>query len=481
MLPAAMFLLRHHVERRIEKGRMLEAKGMEMRRMLVQHNILAGQARSDIHVEGLRRCRSEAAMRQDLFQDYSYVKAAQEQEKRFRVVAAEESLATALAAKKAKRHREEMDRRRICDGSEQLRALKEKLIQAKVNKERAQQLQNNHIAKDRELFIDHCMAEHMENERLEQIELEYKLNIEKQKQRERVKQINQQQIAQKEALRDEAHEEYLREKDQVGKLVAQIEHEDRQEANARAEKRLETQEALRRFVKEQKERQEQLEQQERDEAAAIEAYARAKAAREEAVARQKEVEAKEKERIFLGQMKKMELANAAKGELEYLRNELHHEEHEALVAKREELAMRKRLEDREEMKNAYMGQMRLKEEKKEKALEEEERMREMLMAKFAEDDRLEQLADAKRRVKVVQHMREANRLIEQRRAMHEEAREQERLAQEQLRAEEQGRQQVIEAERQRLLKAYAVDLKDFLPKGTLDKPEDHEMLFGACS
>merc|ERR1712087_702724 len=70
------------------------------------------------------------------------------------------------------------------------------------------------------------IAEFMENERLQHVELEHKLNIEKGKQRERVKHINQQQIAMKEAMREEAMAEYLKEKDQVQELVEKIAKED---------------------------------------------------------------------------------------------------------------------------------------------------------------------------------------------------------------------------------------------------------------
>ena len=44
-------------------------------------------------------------------------------------------------------------------------------------------------------------------------------------------------------------------------------------------------------------------------------------------------------------------------------------------------------------------------------------MREELMKKFAEDDRLEQVSEHKRRMKLEQHKREADRLVDLRREM----------------------------------------------------------------
>merc|ERR1712228_878793 len=118
---------------------------------------------------------------------------------------------------------------------------KERLHAAKVNKERAQQLLDLEVRKEGDRLHEHRIAEHMENERLNQAELEHKLTAEKGKQRERVKAINQTQIAQKEAAKVEALQEYMKERDQVENLVAQIEREDQLEAAAREEKKLESQ------------------------------------------------------------------------------------------------------------------------------------------------------------------------------------------------------------------------------------------------
>merc|ERR1712066_478023 len=148
----------------------------------------------------------------------------------------------------------------------------------------------------------------------------------------------------------------MKERDQVEKLVAQINREDEQEAQAREEKKIESQNMLRAFMVEQKQKQQELEQAERDEAEKIEQYARDKRAREAREAAEKEAIAKEKERIFLGQMKLAEAKSKEKEELEQLRNDLHAETAEAESRRKEELQMRKKLEDREEMKNAYLYQ-----------------------------------------------------------------------------------------------------------------------------
>lgn len=53
--------------------------------------------------------------------------------------------------------------------------------------------------------------------------------------------------------------------------------------------------------------------------------------------------------------------------------------------------------------------------------EEEDEFRRQTMERFAEQDRLEQMNAQKRRIKVAQHAREVERLIQEKRAMFEAA------------------------------------------------------------
>ncbi|CAE7618567.1 MNS1 [Symbiodinium natans] len=466
------------VEQRVVKRREQEAKNLELRRRLMENNIYAGYGKSELNVEKKRRALSEAAERRELFMDYSFVKSEQDKTKRVQIAQFEEQLADELAKRKAEQMRHDMDRRRICDGSEELRALKERLHMAKVNKERAQQLLEIEVRKEKDRITGHLLAEHMENERLEQQELEHKLDIEKKRQRERVKVINQQQIAMKEAQREEALQEYIKERNQVEELVAKIADEDANEARARAEKQMESRIMLQQFMVEQKANQEKLEAEEKAENERIEQFARDKREREERLEQERQEKEKEKLRILNAMLGQMEAKNKEAEELELLRNDLHLEELEAESRRREEMQMRKKLEDKEEMKNAYLVQMRAKEEKMYHAREEEARMREELLKKFAEDDRLEQLNEHKRRMKVEQHKREAERLVELRREMYELARAQEREEQDALRKDEDKRRLIIEDERRRLLREHGQELKKFLPKHTLESMEDYKLLFG---
>merc|ERR1719316_1545987 len=152
---------------------------------------------------------------------------------------------------------------------------------------------------------------------------------------------------------------------------------------------------------------------------------------------------------------------------------------EAEHRRREDLQMRKRLEDRKEMNAAYEYQMNVKEEKKELERQEENAFREQLMAKFMNDKRLEQVNAERRRMMIQQHKREVERLLQERRKMYEAERFQEMEERNQAKQEEEQRQLVIEQERQRLLAVHAQPLKDFLPKGTLEREADLDIVMTA--
>eukprot|EP00439_Symbiodinium_sp_Y106_P004662 s6408_g1.t1 len=277
------------------------AKAVDLRRRLAQSQILHGQATGEARAEGLRRARSEAAERRELYMDYEITRQMQEKAKLFQISQFEDRIADELAKRKAVQQREAMDRRRICDGSEELRQLKERLHMAKVNKERAHQLLEIQVRKERDRLIEHKFAENMANHVLEQAELEHKLVIEKDKQRQRVKSINQQQIAMKEAQRDEAMQEfgedsvacciggeYQRERAEVDNLVAQIIDENERERKAKEEKQAESRQLLQNFLVEQQQRQIQKLAEEQEENERIEAYARMKRQQEEKLAAEKD-------------------------------------------------------------------------------------------------------------------------------------------------------------------------------------------------
>lgn len=71
------------------------------------------------------------------------------------------------------------------------------------------------------------------------------------------------------------------------------------------------------------------------------------------------------------------------------------------------------------MQQTFQQQLAFKEMQRQAEKEEEEAFRKMMMAKFAEDDRIEQMNAQKRRMKQLEHKREVEKLIEDRRRQRE--------------------------------------------------------------
>merc|ERR1719335_549534 len=138
--------------------------------------------------------------------------------------------------------------------------------------------------------------------------------------------------------------------------------------------------------------------------------------------------------------------------------------------------MRKKIEDQVEMLRAYEYQKELKAEKEAARAVEEAEFRKKLLAKFAEDDRIELLNEQKKRQKMIIHKREVERLIEEKRKIYAAEREADIRSLAEQRVEEEKRQVVVEEEKSRLLREHAADYYDYLPKGMFQKTEDFEFV-----
>ncbi|KFQ22093.1 Meiosis-specific nuclear structural protein 1, partial [Mesitornis unicolor] len=163
-------------------------------------------------------------------------------------------------------------------------------------------------------------------------------------------------------------------------------------------------------------------------------------------------------------------------ELEQIRQELYLEEQAETERKKMMAEVEKRRRQRLNLKQSYEEQLALKMLLRQAMQEEEEAFRQQMLAKLAEDDRIEQMNAQKRRMKQLEHNRAVEKLIEDRRKQFIADKERE-LEERQL---EERRQEniraVVEEERQKLLKEHASKLLGYLPRGILKGDDDINML-----
>ncbi|XP_003392043.1 PREDICTED: meiosis-specific nuclear structural protein 1-like, partial [Amphimedon queenslandica] len=127
-------------------------------------------------------------------------------------------------------------------------------------------------------------------------------------------------------------------------------------------------------------------------------------------------------------------------------------------------ALEVQIRQRLELQEAHDDHLIMKEKKRIAELAEEEEYRRQLMAKFAEDDRIELMNAQKRRMKQLEHRRAVEKLIEERRQEYQRLKELEVLERKEEERQESMRRAIVEQERQRLLREHATKLLGYLPK-----------------
>jgi len=468
--------LRQQAERRVQQQRAAEERQSSLSRYLLEQNAAGVRAQSDLHVESLRRQRQRAAERQELFVDDSYIQAEQDKARKAQVADIESRVAAEVAKQKAAEAREAERIRRVCEGSEELRVLKEKLHAASVNQGRAVQLLERQVREQEEVQREERILSHLEARRVEEEDLQQRGEREKMRQRADVKSTQQEQMGLKEKQKHDWKQEHLRDKAQVDELVVQVAAEDAREEAAKGMRKEQTRQMLQQHLHEREAYKRATQEREAIENFANEEYARGKREFEAKLAHDRERQAAEKQHVLDSMVFKMEGQLREADERQRIRDQLHYEESLDADRRRSELEIRKKLDVRRGMAQTREEQLRALEERKRLEYDEEQRLREQLMAKFAEDDRIEQMSAQRRRMKVQEHKREVETQVQARRKKFEAERQLERDEIKRTQEDEETRRQVIENERRRLLVEHAGPLKGFLPKGVLALESDLQLV-----
>jgi len=284
------------------------------------------------------------------------------------------------------------------------------------------------------------------------------------------------QMEEKEQGKAEAYKEFLKEKELVDKVVQAIFEEDMAERKARHEKENTIRGYIDTFIQEQEAFKKIKQAEVEAENEKIRQYAEQVMAREQALRLEKQNEQNAKDAILERMSADMAKRQKEQDEMENLRNELVIQETEERILQKEKEKMERAIQQRMDIALANEYQRQLKAIRRDEEKREEEEFRRTMLEKFAEDDRLDQMNAQKRRQKQLDHRREIERLLEERRAKYEAERAKE--LQEQLDAErvEQIRKQIIEQERRRMLAEHAKNLGlKHLPKGVISTEEDMEL------
>ncbi len=382
----------------------------------------------------------------------------------------------ALESRKKEASKRQLLVQQVSDNSQELRELKEKLRCAEVNFERSLQMEEAAMLKERDDEYDAAIHSVMEQQRVKAVFEEERAMQAKRKERAASREVLAGQIEEKKAMQEEARAEYLKEREQVDAVARAIQEEDEAERLRKAQKVKDTKAWVAKFL----ELREDLREQERrrllEEEAQIARFAAEIERRQKATEGMREAQQAEKDRILEKLGKEKEENDRRRDEMEELINRLYFEEQEEKhrLAAKEKAARRVAME--RDVKESNEQQRRIKEAIRVREVEQEQEFRQVMLEKFAEEDRVEQMNAQRRRMKMQEHKREVERLAAVKKAMHEEQMAREEEEAEAILAAEAADAAIVEGERKRLLMEHAARLKDFLPKGVLASGEDLDLI-----
>jgi len=474
LLRGSMSIQRY--EQKLAQGRLHENAVADLSKSLATDKMLRENFNSDHRVVQRRIANEQRAAQKDTYATQQLQSAAMSQQREAVLREQDERLAAELARRKTQAVRESKNVQRICEQSEELRELEEKLKAAYMNKEREAQVKESAHLIAKQAESEAIMAREMEADRQRGLQAEaYRDYLRVQDGRAMRKALDKQ-MEEKEGMKADAYAAFLKEKDMVDKVVDAILAEDMAEKQARHNKEAEVKGYIEKFIREQEEYKEQRRLDNEAENAKIREYAEQVMAREQSLRLAREKDQNAKDAILERMSAEMAARQKELDDMEALRNELVIQETEERVLQKEKEKMERAVQQRMDIALANEYQRQLKAIKREEEKVEEEQFRTAMLEKFAEDDRLDQLNAQKRRMKQLEHRREIERLLELRREKYE----QERAAelQDQLNSErvEQIRQQIIEEERKRMLAAHAKNLGlEHLPKGVLSTEADMDL------
>ncbi|XP_049628797.1 meiosis-specific nuclear structural protein 1 [Suncus etruscus] len=448
----------------------------QLKRIQNQANIQRVQNKSAEFVEQKRFLRLLKNEQLELDMEEAIQKAEENKRLKELQLEQEEKLAAELARLKHESIKDEKMRQQIRENSIELRELEKKLKAAYMNKERAAQIAERDAIKYEQMKRDAEIARNMmeEHERLtkeenaaedkkNQVKAQYCLDLEKQ-------------LEEQELKKQEAYKQLLKEKLMIDEIVRKIYEEDQLERQQRLEKMNVTRQYIEEFKKQQnlwrKKKREEME----DENRRIIEFAHMQQQREED--RMSKAQENEEKRQQLQNMlaQKLEEKMRQREDLEHIRQELYLEEQAADNKRKLKEEAEKKLRKQKELKQDFIEQMALKELVLQAAKEEEEIFRKAMLAKFAEDDRIELMNAQKQRMKQLEHRRAVEKLIEERRNQFL-ADKQHEIEEWQLQQRRQGCiNEIIEEERRKLLKEHAAKLIGYLPKGVFKKEDEINIL-----
>lgn len=385
-------------------------------------------------------------------------------------------LAMEIERRRALEERKEREIQRICNESEELKHLEERLKVAYMNKERAAQHAERLKRDSQEAIRNQAIDDQMEYDRQMGIRREAEKDAYRRATSLQQKATLQEQMLHRQVLMKEAADEAARDRQLVDNIVNKIAEEDRLENEELNRRKEETRNMVAAYAVQREADLAERRRKEKAEQEEIAAYYASVGNREAAVRQQAEDKKDAETRAFNKIVEETERKRREEEELRQLRDELLEEELEAARIKKEADRKAKLHQSRVDMMAANEMQKQMKRRMMEDDKREEDRLIGIMQAKFQEDEARER-AKAEHRAKMkAEHMDKIEEQKQQRRDMYAAEMERERQELADDTEYESFRLDVVNEARRRLLQEHGQKLRGFLPKGALQTDAELELL-----
>ena len=363
---------------------------------------------------------------------------------------------------------EKITNQKIYDENSDIKAIRDAIASAKLNKERCMQIQENQTRRLQNLIKD----TEADDQILHQLEAERKRAAEEEekKHRDRViaKKMLQDQMKEKEKLKEEGRKEYEKDMRDVNAIMDRIRQEDlaakaedeRKKNIARSYMENAYAEKAERKLRE-KEDEELRKEKERKYFEEVEQREAEQQAKKNAIQF-------EKDKIF-DQLATQAAQKQAEDEYwENVRNELYLEKENRKAKLKELEEAAKRQKQKEEMLASAIQQMKIKEQRKKDEAAEEEKFKKKLLEQFKNDEKLEHENIERRKQKEKEFYDEVERLWKLKMEQYHAQKNQALKELEDQKKEEERKRILIEKEKERLIRENEALLKKYYAKGYND-------------
>ena len=360
---------------------------------------------------------------------------------------------------------EKLEKERIFKEDNDITEIKNSIQRAKLNKILAKQMYQNQMKRIQNIINDTRTDEQVLKD--QNLEKDKQNEEEEKKRKERLKNkyLLQQQMKDREILRQESKKEYEKDKQDIENLINNIKREDQLAKEELERKRniartyMENSYA-RKAEQKRKEKEDELLEKEKERKHQEELQKR-----EDEFKGQKAKIQQQKDLIFNQLCEQEAKRQAEKDYWENVRNELYLEQGNKKLKMEEKAEKEKKERQKEEMMASALLHKKVKEENKLKELEQEKEFRKRYLEKIKEEEELDKLNLQKRKQKELELKMDVEKQWQQKLAQYQLQKEDELKNREKLKVQEKARKYIIEQEKQRLIKENEDLLKGYYPLG----------------